>query len=90
MIVTMASETAAARDHAPTTLDHNAEKSAGRVGGRRLQTSIAVKSSVAPMSSTTQQRQHSPNRRRKSMLFGGQQNIKDIYFWVGRLPDIRR
>jgi hypothetical protein len=34
MIVAMASEIAAARDHAPTALDHNAEKSARRVGGR--------------------------------------------------------
>jgi hypothetical protein len=36
MIVTMASEWPQ-QDHAPATLDQNAEKSARRAGGRRLQ-----------------------------------------------------
>jgi hypothetical protein len=45
---------------------------------------IALKSSVAPMSPTTQQVQHSPNRRIKSMPFGNPIDIKVIYFWPMR------
>jgi hypothetical protein len=38
------------------------------------------KSIVASMSPTTQQREHSPYRRRKSMLFVGPRNMKVIVF----------
>jgi hypothetical protein len=41
---------------------------------------IAFKSSAAPMSPTTQQVQHSPNRHIKSMSFIGIIDINIIYF----------
>ena len=41
---------------------------------------IAVKSIAAPLSPTTQQTQHSPNRRIKSMSFMVSVDIKVIYF----------
>jgi len=46
----------------------------------------AFKSSAAPMSPTTQQVQHSPDQRIKSMPFSGCINIKEIYFWWCALP----
>src|SRR5271167_448306 len=62
----------------PATCNHDGEQSARRVddGAKSL---TAVKSSAAPMSSTTQQPQHSPKRRKKYMLFEALRNIKVIY-----------
>jgi len=51
--------------------------------------SVAFKSRVAPMSPTTQQVQHSPNRRIKSMPFVQMQHIKVIYFWPANLACMR-
>src|SRR5271169_4624123 len=67
----------------PATCNHDGEQSARRVDDGAMppakKSLTAVKSSAAPMSSTTQQLQHSPKRPKKSMLLVASINIKVIY-----------